>query len=148
MSAQANKALVQRLFDEVWNPGDVSNVGAFYAADYTSDYLPYSEKRGLDGIREMVLGARVAFPDYHEDLIEMIAEDDRVAVRLRISGTHLGYWGPIPPTGKRVSYEEMLILRFRDGKVVHQRGVPDNLSMLRQLGVVPIPQGQTAARPE
>jgi predicted ester cyclase len=60
-------------------------------------------------------------------------------IRLAITGTQLGARGPLPPTGRRVRYEEILILRIRDGQVVAQRGIADNLSALRQLGVVPGP---------
>jgi len=88
----------------------------------------------------MVQRAHVAFPDYHEELEEMISEDDKVVVRLTITGTQLGQWGPLPPTGKPVRFEEIVILRFVNGKVVGQRGLPDNLAALRQLGVVPTPQ--------
>ena len=94
---------------------------------------------GHDAIKGMVQRAHVAFPDYHEELEEMIAEGDKVVVRHTITGTQLGQWGPLPPTGKPVRFEEVVILRFADGKVVEQRGIVDNLSALRQLGVVPTP---------
>lgn len=87
----------------------------------------------------MVRGAWTAFPDYHEELEELIAEGEKVVVRLTITGTQKGQWGPLPPTGKKVSFEEILILRVVDGKVVEQRGIPDNLNALRQLGVIPAP---------
>jgi predicted ester cyclase len=59
---------------------------------------------------------------------------------LAISGTQRGQWGPLPPTGKRVQFEEIVILQIRDGKVRRQRGIVDNLNALRQLGVVPTPR--------
>jgi predicted ester cyclase len=76
----------------------------------------------------MVQRAYVAFPDFHEELEEMIAEGDMVVVRFTITGTQLGQWGPLPPTGKPVRFEEIVILRF-----------VDNLAALRQLGVMPTP---------
>jgi predicted ester cyclase len=48
--------------------------------------------------------------------------------------------GSLPPTGRRVEFEEIVILQIRDGKVRKQRGIVDNLSALRQLGVVPSPR--------
>ena len=147
MSAERNKAVVRKLF-ELWNAGDTSRVGEFYDPAYLADYLPYSSRAGLDGIRAMIEGAHATFPDYHEELLEMTAEGDRVAVWLRITGTHSGApWGPVPASGKRVSYEEMLLLTFLDGKVLHQRGIADNLSLLRPFELVPVPRGQAAGRP-
>jgi predicted ester cyclase len=87
----------------------------------------------------MMRRAHVAFPDYHVELEEMVAEGDKVVVRFTITGTQLGQWGPLPPTGKRVRFEEIVFLRFVDGRVAELRGLPDNLAALRQLGVVPTP---------
>ena len=85
----------------------------------------------------MVASAWETFPDYHEDLITMVAEAERVAVHLRISGTQSGAWGPLSPTGRHLEFDEMRILTFNDhGQVVHQRGIVDNLAGLRQAGVV------------
>ena len=140
MSVERNKAIVRRLF-EVWNTGNLDAIDEFYAADYVADYRPYAPLRqGHDAIKDMIQRAHVAFPDFHEELEEMVAEGDKVVVRLTITGTQLGQWGPLPPTGKPVRFEEIVILRFVDGKVVEQRGLPDNLAALRQLGVVPTPR--------
>ena len=96
--------------------------------------------KGSDVVRDMVERAWVTFPDYHEELLSVVVEGDRAAVHLRITGTQDGAWGPIPPTGKRVEFEEMLLLTFdTDGRVVHQRGIVDNLAAFRQLGLAPSP---------
>jgi len=142
--SEQNKVIVRRLFDEIWNAGPCAGLDAkieeFYAPDYVADYRPYAPlRRGRDGIRGMVERAWATYPDYHEDLEQLVAEGDKVAVHLTISGTQLGNLGPIPPTGKKVRYQEMLILTIRDGQVSHQRGIPDNLHLLRQLGLVPDP---------
>lgn len=86
----------------------------------------------------MVEGAVAAFPDYHEELLAVCANGNTVVVHLRISGTHLGNWGPVAPTGRSLQFEEMLWLTFDElGRVVYQRGIVDNLLALRQAGVVP-----------
>ena len=140
MSIERNKAIVRRLFDEVWNTGRLDAIEELYAADYVADYRPYAPLRhGHDAIKGMVERAHIAFPDFHEELEEMIAEGDKVVVRFTITGTQRGQWGPLPATGKPVRFEEIVILRFVDGKVAEQRGLPDNLAALRQLGVMPTP---------
>ena len=63
----------------------------------------------------MVEGAWTAFPDYHEEVREVIAEDDRVVLHLTISGTQRGQWGPLPPNGKRAEFDEIVILQIREG---------------------------------
>jgi predicted ester cyclase len=136
-----NKAVVRRLFDEVWNAGRLESIEELYAPDFVADYRPYAPLRvGHQGIRDMVRGTWTAFPDFHEELEELIAEGEKVVVRLTITGTQNGQWGPLPPTGKKAKFEEILILRIVEGQVVEQRGIPDNLNALRQLGVIPTPR--------
>jgi steroid delta-isomerase-like uncharacterized protein len=138
--SEENKRLVREITEVVWNSRGVDRIPEFYAADFVGDYRPYALRQGHEGVRAMVEGAWTAFPDYHEDVHELIAEGDRVVVLLTISGTQQGQWGPLPATGKRAKFDEIVILQIRDGKVVSQRGVVDNLSALRQLGAVPSPR--------
>ncbi len=140
MSVDEHKRMVRRLFDEVWNVRGLDRVGELYAPDVVVDYRPYSFRTGWEGVRAMVESAWTTMPDYHEELLSLVVEGDSAAVHLRISGTQLGPWGPIPPTGRRLEYEEMLLLRFApDGRVVHQRGIADTVAGLRQAGVLPTP---------
>jgi GrpB-like predicted nucleotidyltransferase (UPF0157 family)/predicted ester cyclase len=138
---ERHKSIVRRLFDEVWNGRQYDVLHELYAPDYVADYRPYGPLRhGPGGVREMVAGAWATFPDYHEELLSMVAEGWRVAVHLRTSGTQLGAWGPLPATGKRLEFEELILLEFdASGRVAHQRGIVDNLNALRQAGVMPTP---------
>ena len=136
-----NKRTVRRLFDEVWNGRRYDVIDELYSPDFVADYRPYAPLReGSDSVRGMVERAWSTMPDYHEELLGMVAEGDMVAVHLRISGTQLGDWGPLPPTGKYLEFDEMILLTFdAEGRVVHQRGIVDNLSALRQAGFAPTP---------
>jgi len=138
--SEQNKSLVREITDVIWNGRELHRIPEFYAPDFVGDYRPYALRQGHEGIRAMVEGAWTAFPDYHEEVHELIAEGDRVVVHLTISGTQRGQWGPLPATGKRVEFDEIVILQIRDGKVLRQRGIVDNLLALRQLGAVPSPQ--------
>jgi len=136
-----NKQIVREITERIWNRRELEAIPDFYAEDYVVDYRPYAPMRhGLEAIREMIERAGRTFPDYHEELHELIAEGDIVVAHLTISGTQKGPWGAVPPTGKHISFDEMLMLKFRDGKVIWQRGIVDNLGALRQLGVVPTPK--------
>ena len=88
----------------------------------------------------MVERAHVAFPDYHEELEEMIAEGDKVVVRLTITGTQHGQWGTL--ASQRESRSASRRSSFCASSMVrspNSEGIPDNLAALRQLGVVPTP---------
>ena len=138
--SERNKEIVRQLTAEIWNSRRLDRIPDFFSTDYVADYRPYAPLReGHDAIRGMVERAWEAFPDYHEQLHELVAEGDLVVARFTISGTQKGQWGVLPPSGKRVAYDEIVILQLRDGKVVRQRGISDNLAALRQLGILPSP---------
>ena len=138
--SEENKALIRTVTDEIWNARRLERIPELYSPDYVADYRPTAPLRsGHDGIRSMVERAWATFPDYHEELHRLIAEGDLVVAWFTISGTQQGAWGMLPPSGKRVSFEEIVILRVAEGRVAWQRGVVDNLTALRQLGVLPTP---------
>ena len=142
MSVEDNKRTVRRLFDEVWNERRLEPIEELYARTVVIDYRPYSPlQEGHDAVRGMVERSWASFPDYHEELLGLVAEDNRVAVHLLITGTQHGAWGPVPPTGRHLEFEEMLFLTFdANARVVHQRGIADNILGLRQAGVIPTPE--------
>jgi steroid delta-isomerase-like uncharacterized protein len=140
MESARNKAVVREATEQVWNRRALDRIPALYAPDYVADYRPYAPLReGHAAIRGMVERAWEAFPDYHEELHQLVAEGPIVVARFTISGTQDGPWGVLPPSGKRVAFEEIVILELRDGRIARQRGIPDNLSALRQLGILPAP---------
>ena len=133
---EQNKTLVRDLTEQIWNGMAFDRIPDFYSVDYVADYRPYGQPRhGHEGIRGMVERAHDAFSDYHEEIREMVAEGNMVVVRFTVSGTQSGQWGALAPTGRRAEFDEVAFLEIQDGKVVRQRGVADNLTALRQLGV-------------
>ncbi len=83
---------------------------------------------------------RGAFPDFEMEIVSLISEGVKVAAHCRCSGTHLGDWLGVAPTGRRFEgVDEMYIFEVRAGRLVSALGVEDNLSRLRQLGIFPGP---------
>jgi steroid delta-isomerase-like uncharacterized protein len=137
MSAEDNKHNVQRAFDGLFNRGELALADELASADFLNHEAPPDAPRGPEGLRQIVTMLRTAFPDIHYDVEEVIAEDDKVAARTTMQGTHTGPFMGIPPTGRRVVQAQIHILRFVGGKAVEHRAVRDDLGLLRQLGVVP-----------
>jgi predicted ester cyclase len=121
----ANKELVRRLVDEIVN------------------------QRNPDALDELASGAfarlarrwispfESAFPDFRMELVELVAEGDLVVAHFKCSGTHQGEWLGIAPTGRRFErVDEIYIFQVRDGKLARAIGVEDNLSRMRQLGML------------
>jgi steroid delta-isomerase-like uncharacterized protein len=138
---ERNKATIRELTEVIWNRAELDRLGDYYSEEFTSDYAPYAPARkGLAGIRAMVEGAHRVYTDYREEILDMLGEGDRVMVRLMLTGTVRSDWGGVPAVGKRVAHQEVVVITFRDGKIVHQKGLVDNLHALRQLGIVPTPK--------
>ncbi|WP_028921639.1 ester cyclase [Pseudonocardia acaciae] len=78
-----------------------------------------------------------AFPDIHVTVEDTVAEGDKVVFRNTVTGTHLGEYRGLPPTGRSVTYNEIFIVRFEGGRVAEIWGVVDVFAQLRQLGVIP-----------
>lgn len=137
MSAEQNKHSVQRAFDGLFSRGELTLADELVSADFLNHEVPAGAPRGPAGLRQLVTMLRTAFPDIHYDVQELLAEDDTVAARTILRGTHQGPFMGIPPTGRPVVQEQIHILRFADGKIVEHRAVRDDLGMLQQLGVIP-----------
>ena len=78
-----------------------------------------------------------AFPDLHVTIEDLIAEGEKVVARNTVTGTHTGEYLGLAPTGKFISYNEIFICRFANGKIAETWGSVDVLSQLRQLGALP-----------
>ena len=79
---------------------------------------------------------RKAFPDKHITINDSMAEGDKVMVKLTCFGTHRGEFMGMPATGNPIEYEEVLIFRLKDGKIVEHWAVADALSLMQQTGAV------------
>jgi steroid delta-isomerase-like uncharacterized protein len=92
---------------------------------------------GARALKEVFTRLHTAYPDLHVGVEDLIAEGDKVVSRNVVTGTHRGEYLGIRPTGKFVTYNEIFVFRFRDGRIAETWGVVDVLSQLRQLGAIP-----------
>lgn len=137
---EANKAQYRRTLEEVFNQGNFALVDDLVAPDFLNHEVPPGmNNRGPESTRQVATMLRTAFPDLHFTIVELVAEGDTVAGRVTMSGTHLGPFQGIAPTGRSFQQDHMHFVRFRDGKATEHRAVRDDLGMMRQLGVIPAP---------
>jgi steroid delta-isomerase-like uncharacterized protein len=137
---EENKTQYRRSFEEVFNQGNLAIVDELVTPDFLNHEVPPGmNNRGPDSTRQIVKMLRTAFPDLHFTIEELVAEGDTVAGRVTMSGTHLGPFQGIPPTGRSFEQAHMHFVRFRDGKAIEHRAVRDDLGMMRQLGLIAAP---------
>jgi steroid delta-isomerase-like uncharacterized protein len=137
MGTEANKAVIRRVFEEVWNRGDLNRIDELFAPDFVRHGAPPDALPGPEGEEQHRAAFRAAFPDLVITADDMVAEGDRVAVRYTWHGTYQGTWPGIPRSGVPVTMTGMAIHRVVGGRVAALWVVGDELGLLRQLGAVP-----------
>src|ERR671916_3035061 len=115
---EKNKALARKFFEEAWGKGNLAAVDEYIAADYVEHTLPPGSQQGRDTVKQRVAIYHNAFPDVKVTLHDIFGQGDRVAYRWSATGTHLGEWAGIPPTGLRMTIRGITILRIVGGKCV------------------------------
>jgi len=133
-SLEQNKDLIRRFFDEMWNPWNFAKADELLAPDITFRGTLGSELKGRDAFRDYMRKVRAAFPDFHNTIVQMTAEDDRVTARTFYRGTHRGEIFGVAPTGKAISYSGAAFFRIADGQVIEGWVLGDLVGLLRQLG--------------
>ena len=134
--SEGNKALMRQIYDVI-NTGDVDRADELLA----EDMVEHEEFPGLDpgreGFKQFVRTFRSAFPDLRFEIEDMIAEGDRVAARVTMTGTHEGEFMGMPASGKQIRVSSIDIGRFENGKGVEHWGATDTMAMMQQLGALP-----------
>jgi steroid delta-isomerase-like uncharacterized protein len=139
MSAEENKALVERFVEGFWNEGNLSAADELMAPE-AQIHLPTGDIVNPDEAKGFAAMWRESFPDWHSTFEELVAEGDKVAERWTGRGTHRGELMGIPPTGERVEAPGSVFYRIVDGKIVELWGQLDMMSVMQQLGVMAAPQ--------
>jgi steroid delta-isomerase-like uncharacterized protein len=144
---EENKAVVRRWVEEVQNQHRLDAVDEILAWDIVNHDAPGAlpSPQGAEEIRQLFSEMFTAFPDFHVEIEDQIAEGDKVVTLKRVSGTNLGEFMGMPPTGKQVEFPVIDIFRVADGKCTDHWSVIDYLRMMQQLGLIPTPEAVTAS---
>jgi predicted ester cyclase len=127
------EVIVRRYIEEMWGEGRIELVDELVHEDYRPD----GQTGGREFVRRNMRRFRTGFPDHTLRILSLVADGDRVAVLFEHSGTHLGVFGGIPPTGKTVRFQESGFFTVADEQVLAADWVSDGLGLRIQLGVLP-----------
>jgi steroid delta-isomerase-like uncharacterized protein len=148
MSAEENKALVRRVFEEGWNAGNLELFNETDAPEYVlHDPSVPEDVRGVEAVKQFASMYLRAFPDLRFTIEEQLAEGDKVVTRWTSSATHQGELMGIPATGNRTRVSGITISRISEGNLVEDWNNWDTLGLMRQLGVIPEPDQSEEASP-
>jgi steroid delta-isomerase-like uncharacterized protein len=138
MSTEQNKTLVRHFIEEFLNQGNVDLAKEIVAPDFIeNEQLPPGMPQGREGVEMITTMLHTGLPDFSATIEDIIAEDDRVMVRMTWSGTQTGEFMGLPPSGKAMSVAIIDIFRLAEGTIVEHWGVMDMMGMMQQLGAMP-----------
>jgi steroid delta-isomerase-like uncharacterized protein len=139
-TSEENKAIVGRVWEEIFIRGNLDKADEFFAPDYVNhDPAAREDRHGPEELRQFLSMYRNAFPDMQFTIEDVIAEGDEVVVRWTLRGTHQGELIGIPPTDNQVTVTGMSIERVSGDKIVETWDNYDALGLMQQLGVIPEP---------
>jgi predicted ester cyclase len=133
--SEENLERLERLLLEGFGRGDMSVLDETVAEDLIEHQqrLP----QGKEGLKSVIRSLRRAFPDLSYEVVQMVADGEKVWGHFRSRGTNEGPFMGNPPTGKSMQIDVIDIARYEGGKLVEHWGVPDRLGILLQLGFFP-----------
>lgn len=138
---ETNKAIVQRLLEESFTTGDLDVLAEVVSPDVVDHELEAME--GMSAFETLSVSITMlnsAIPDFEIEIIDIIAEGDKVAVIATWTGTHEGEFMGLPATGNEINIPIFDLFRVEDGLIVEHWGVTDNLAFMSQFGAIPMPE--------
>ena len=137
---EQSKVIFRRFVRDVMNRGDFRLIDELFADDFVGHVqLPPAPPMNRAGVKALFAMYHSAFSDFEAIIDELIAEGDKVAGLITVTGTHTGNFAGISATGNRVRFRTMDIFRIENDKIVEHWAMPDQYSLRQQLGVIPTP---------
>jgi predicted ester cyclase len=131
--AAANKALVRRFYKEVYGDWNMTLVNEVVSPRFTSHDWPEGTPTGRQGFELFYSAIRTALPDARYEVDDLIAEGDKVVVRWRLFGTHLGDFRGIAPSAQKIALDGIAIYRVEGGKLMERWVVTDLYGLLEEM---------------
>lgn len=137
LAEEQNKQVV-RQYIEAFNRQDIERLGQLVSSTNQSfEFSGIHSSMDWNRTQQFFAVFWTAFPDLSAKIEEIVAEGDKVAIRVINTGTHKGDFQGIPPTGKKVSFEGRDFMTLRDGKIVEQQAGIDMMELMQQIGAIP-----------
>jgi len=132
-----NKQIIRTYFNEAWNKGHMDVLDTILSENYIN-HTPSTPnpQNGPAGLKPIIMAIRTGFPDLHYEIKDIIVTQDRAVVRVIMTGTQTGTLFSIAPTGKHIEVNQINIEKIENGKITEHWRVTDELTMMKQLGLV------------
>jgi ketosteroid isomerase-like protein len=139
--SEENKEIVRRI-EEAWNTGNLDSLDQYFAEGFAPPSGIPQAPPGRPGAKISHAMAMQSFPDRRVTIEDLIGEGDKVVARCRVTGTNQGGvpWAGAPANGNPVDFEWISVYQLQDGKVVNHWAINDAMTLMVQLGVIPMPE--------
>lgn len=139
LTIEESKERIRLGFEEFINKNNADVIDRFIAPNYIGYFAGLPDVHGPEGFKQLMAMWHNAFPDIEVTIHDVVAENDKIAVRSSYKATHTGDFMGIPATGRKVEFISMDIFQVEDNLAVKQWSLNDTLTMMMQLGVIPAP---------
>jgi len=141
MNTEANKKVVLRFIEELWNERNLELADELFDENCITHQLRVGSdlkgsRRGAEEMKHHVADWLSSFPDIHFTIEQMLAEGDRVMTQCYALGTHTATWLGIPATGRVIKIQMFVVHRLAHGRIVEDWVLVDSLGVFQQLGLV------------
>ena len=130
---------MKRFYEEVVNKGNLKLIDELVATEFVEHEEMPGMKPGREGLKEFFAMFRAAFPDLQFQVNDLVAKGDKVWAYITIRGTHKGQFMDMAATGKKIEVKGFDLIRIVNGKAVEHWGLSDSMTMMQQLGAIPMP---------
>jgi steroid delta-isomerase-like uncharacterized protein len=134
---EQNKQLVRQFFEALDRQDTERMDQLVSSANYSLHFCGMPPLDWNANKKEFLAPFNKAFPDLTHDIVDLVAEGDKVAVSVNVTGTYKGEFQGIPATGKQVSFTAMDILTIVDGKITEEWATADIMGLMQQIGAIP-----------
>jgi steroid delta-isomerase-like uncharacterized protein len=137
MSVEENKAVLRRIYEDIFNKGELELIPQTHAHDYVFHSFLGRDVKGLEHVKQVVNNHRNLSSDGHFEIVNMVGDENMVAVRMLLQGTITGSGMGTDTIGKQMRLIASYLYRFEDGKAKEMWDVYDRLTWFQQLGIAP-----------
>ena len=132
-STDHNKKLVRDFIDTIWHDRNVEMISTFWSENYVNHAVPTDPQTGMDNLKRSHQMFLNAFSGLRLEVLDQVAEGDKVVSRLRFSGSHTGEFMHLPATNRSIQMTGIRIDRIENGKIVEHWADYDLAGLMRQL---------------
>ena len=129
--------MYEKVWDNVMNKREIDEINEINFDEKVTLISPPENVLGIKGFKASYQNYLIGFSDITFALVDVFGQGDKIVKHWHFKGTHTGECFGIPASGKEVDIDGVTLVKMKDGKIAQEQDFSDNLSVYRQLGIIP-----------